>query len=72
MTKLEKAVSNAEGEKIQFALGTLNNESEPASLEDILQVNESVKDTLELSLKKQFFLEDKLNTVFDIIAQSDG
>lgn len=60
-------ILNAEGEKIQFALGTLDNSSEPASLDDILKVNDSVKEMLELSMKKEFFLESKLGKVADII-----
>ena len=34
-------IVNAEAEKIQFALGTLETSEGPASLEEILQVNES-------------------------------
>ncbi|MBD8006804.1 exosporium glycoprotein BclB-related protein [Bacillus norwichensis] len=64
-------ILNAEGEKIQFALGTLNDNDEPATLEDILKVNDSVKDLLELSMKKEFFLESKLAKVTDIIANDD-
>lgn len=60
-------ILNAEGEKIQFALGTLDDSSDPASLEDILKVNDSVKEMLELSMKKEFFLESKLGKVADII-----
>lgn len=64
-------ILNAEGEKIQFALGTLNDGDEPASLEDILKVNDSVKDLLELSMKKEFFLESKLGKVASIIENGD-
>src|SRR5699024_12651101 len=46
-------ILNAEGEKIQYALGTLHEEDEPASIEDILTINDSVKDLLELSMKKR-------------------
>lgn len=60
-------ILNAEGEKIQFALGTLDDSSEPATLDDILRVNDSVKEMLELSMKKEFFLESKLGKVADII-----
>lgn len=65
-------ILNAEGEKIQYALGTLNDSSEPASLEDILAVNDSVKEMLELSMKKEFFLESKLGKVADIIENTGG
>lgn len=64
-------ILNAEGEKIQYALGTLNDGVEPASLEDILRVNDSVKDLLELSMKKEFFLESKLGKVASIIENGD-
>lgn len=60
-------ILNAEGEKIQFALGTLNDSTDPATLDDILKVNDSVKEMLELSMKKEFFLESKLGKVADII-----
>lgn len=60
-------ILNAEGEKIQFALGTLDDATDPASLDDILRVNDSVKEMLELSMKKEFFLESKLGKVADII-----
>lgn len=63
-------ILNAEGEKIQFALGTLNDSTEPATLDDILRVNDSVKEMLDLSMKKEFFLESKLGKVADIIEQS--
>lgn len=33
---------NAEGEKLQYVLGTLPGSQAPATLEDILQVNEQV------------------------------
>jgi hypothetical protein len=39
-------IINAEGEKIQFALGTLTGVTSPASLSDILTVNKDVRDTL--------------------------
>ncbi len=39
-------IVNAEAEKIQFALGTLDTAKEAASLDDILKVNESAKKML--------------------------
>lgn len=64
-------ILNAEGEKIQYALGTLNEGDEAATLDDILKVNDSVKDLLELSMKKEFFLESKLGKVASIIENGD-
>jgi len=65
-------ILNAEGEKIQYALGTLNEEDEPASIEDILTINDSVKDLLELSMKKEMFLESKLSKVTSMIESGNG
>lgn len=65
-------ILNSEGEKIQLALGTLNEGDQPATLEEILQINDSVRDMLELSMKKEFFLESKLDHVTKIIARYSG
>ena len=53
-------VINAEGEKIQFALGTLEGLSGDASLEDILNVNSSVNSTIDTALENQMLLNGKL------------
>lgn len=45
---------NAESEKIQLALDMLNSDKQ-ASLEDILTINDSVQETLELVIKEQQF-----------------
>ena len=55
-------IINAEGEKIQYALGTL--EGQPpvsATIDDILKVNNSVKNTLEASAKNQLILREKMS-----------
>lgn len=49
-------IINAEGEKIQFALGTLPGvTSPPATISDILLVNQSVRNTIQDLTKKNFF-----------------
>lgn len=54
-------IINAEGEKIQYVLGTLPGITGPnATLEDVLATNESVRDTLETASYNQFFLKSKL------------
>ena len=59
-------IINAEGEKIQYALGTLPGLTSPATLQDILKVNDSVQDTLELAIKKELLLDSKLKQVTQI------
>ncbi|QFG00354.1 hypothetical protein PB01_16920 [Psychrobacillus glaciei] len=60
-------IINAEAEKIQYALGTIPGLSPAASLENILQVNESVQDMLDLVIKKELLLESKLKQVIKTI-----
>ncbi|WP_391204321.1 exosporium glycoprotein BclB-related protein [Psychrobacillus sp. L4] len=59
-------IINAEGEKLQYALGTIPGLTNAASLEDILLVNNSVQDTLELAMKKELLLDSKLKQVTQI------
>ena len=55
-------VINAEGEKIQYALGTLEDKPPiPSSVDDILRVNASVKNTLDASNRNQIVLTQKMN-----------
>ena len=57
-------IINAEGEKIQFALGTLPGvTSPPASISDLLLINESVRGTINDLTKKEFLLQSKLESV---------
>jgi len=57
-------IINAEGEKIQYVLGTLAGVSGPEStIEDILSVNESVRNTLKEISKTEWGLQNKLETV---------
>jgi len=65
-------IINAEGEKIQAVLGTLN--YDPAggysapSLEALLAINESVRETLETVITKEAFLNFKFEKVLKFLA----
>ena len=61
-------IINAEGEKIQYVLGTLHENQSPTdnlpaphSIDDILKINESVKDMLSTVSMNQMFLFAKLS-----------
>lgn len=60
-------IINAEAEKIQYVLGTLPGLSPAATLGQILAVNESVQDMLDLVIKKELLLESKLKQVIKVI-----
>lgn len=60
-------IINAEAEKIQYALGTLPGLSTSATLGQILAVNESVTDMLDLVIKKELLLDSKLKQVIKTI-----
>ena len=54
-------VINAEGEKLQYILGTIPGLSgPPATVTDVLEVNESVRDVLNSTVQTQMFLNAKL------------
>ena len=55
-------VINAEGEKLQSILGTLEGSTirEPTTVDEVLQVNQSVEKTLEVAAKKQMILTQKM------------
>lgn len=56
-------IINAEGEKLQYALGTIpgvNGPEEPMTMDDLLKLNESVHKTLDSTVMNQFFLKEKL------------
>ncbi len=59
-------ILNAEAEKIQFALGTLDPTVPPASLDEILEVNKSAGKMLRDVVKNQMLLGMKLEDVLDI------
>lgn len=59
-------IINAEGEKIQYAVGTLSGLSGTASVEDVLDINDSVRKTLNSALENQIMLNDKLAGALDV------
>ncbi len=54
-------ILNAEGEKVQYVLGTLegSNGLNP-TLEQLLQINDSVQRTLSTAMQNQMFLQNKM------------
>lgn len=62
-------IINAEGEKIQYVLGTLNNTLPPtrSTNEDLLRINSSVNHTLAMTIKKELLLDMKLKQVIDLM-----
>ncbi len=54
-------ILNAEGEKLQYVLGTLPGLDEAAALEEVLQVNQSVQGTLSGIVEQQMMLSAKLS-----------
>ncbi|MBN7741521.1 collagen-like protein [Bacillus velezensis] len=60
-------ILNAEGKKIQYALGTIPGlTGPPSSLADILNLNESVRDTLDSLMKQELLLGSKLDSISNI------
>ena len=59
-------ILNAEGEKLQYILGTLPGLSGPAAtVKDVLNTNESVKDLLETATQNQLLLKSKMQCALD-------
>ncbi len=54
---------NVEGEKLQYVLGTMSGLDGAASLDEVMQVNKSVKDTLSGIMEQQMALTSKLGAV---------
>ena len=54
-------ILNAEGEKLQYALGTIDGLETPATLDEILEVNESVRSILESATNFLMLLTNKLS-----------
>lgn len=54
---------NVEGEELQYVLGTMPGLDEAASLDEVMQVNKSVKDTLSGIMEQQMALTSKLGAV---------
>lgn len=61
-------IINAEAEKVQFVLGTLPGLKTATTTEEILKVNDSVQDMLELVIKKEMLFETKLNKIIKTIS----
>lgn len=62
-------IVNAEAEKIQYVLGTLNTNCQPEEcpdIHDLLKINKSVERTLRNVIKNQMLLQFKLEDVLDI------
>ncbi|MED3509317.1 BclA C-terminal domain-containing protein [Bacillus velezensis] len=60
-------ILNAEGEKIQYALGAIPGlTGPPSSLADILNLNEIVRDTLDSLMKQELLLGSKLDSISNI------
>ena len=59
-------ILNAEGEKLQYILGTLPGLSGPAAtVKDVLNANGSVKDLLETTTQNQLLLKSKMQCALD-------
>ena len=59
-------ILNAEAEKIQFALGTLETSTGAASLEDIMKVNSSAKKMLRDVIKNQMLIGMKMEDTVEL------
>lgn len=56
-------IINAEGEKLQYALGTLDGSSgltKPATIAELIELNASIRGTLETTAQNQMILKNKL------------
>ena len=54
-------VINAEGEKLQYVIGTIPGVTgPPATVDDVLAVNESIRDVLNSTVQNQMFLNTKM------------
>ena len=59
-------ILNAEGEKLQYILGTLPGLSGPAAaVEDVLSANESVRALLKTTVQNQLFLKSKMQEALE-------
>ncbi|HEX9061045.1 MAG TPA: hypothetical protein VF941_12770 [Clostridia bacterium] len=59
-------IVNAEAEKIQFVLGTLNGVHVTPTVADLIAIDETVQTTLKDVIKKEMLLEFKLDEVMHI------
>lgn len=63
---------NAEAEKVQFALGTLHAASDPACLDDIIKINDSVRKTLSGVMQTELILLMQLSTTIESYCGSNS
>lgn len=61
-------IINAEAEKIQYVLGTLEGQIPvvPTSIDDLIAINDSVNGTLRSIIKTQMLLQFKLEDILEI------
>ncbi|MFB5762014.1 hypothetical protein [Paenibacillus medicaginis] len=59
-------ILNAEGEKLQFVLGTLPGLSRSATVGELLAVNDSIRKTIREVTKKNWVLSNKLEMVLGV------
>ncbi len=61
-------IVNAEAEKIQFVLGTLEGQIDPQTptMDELLEINRSVEKTLRAVIKKEMLLQFKLEDILEI------
>jgi Trk K+ transport system NAD-binding subunit len=62
-------IINAEAEKIQYVLGTIEGQTRlepPPTIEDLLAINRSVNKTLQTVIKKEMLLQFKLEDTLSI------
>ena len=55
-------ILNAEGEKLQYVLGTLPGLASAATLDQVMQTNQSVQETLSSVMEQQMLLTGKLTS----------
>ncbi len=68
-------IMNAEAEKIQYVLGTLDSKLPPpakVTLTNLLEVNRSVRQTLHDVVLKEVLLQLKLSSVLELIEMEKG
>jgi len=59
-------IINAESEKLQYVLGTLNSgRDDEASVEEVLAVNKSIKCLLDSIMQNQVILKGKMESAID-------
>lgn len=63
-------IINAEGEKIQYVIGTIPGVTGPhATIDDIIEVNESVRRVLDSVMENQLFLKAKMESILNASEQ---